>query len=200
VGGIFVDDALGALPGTIPFSAVNLDGHARTPRPAIIVSFRSFSTGCDQPLRCGVEIADSTLSQGQGMHGAFSRADTFNFMAAVGPDFRTRFVDAAPASNADIAITLAHVLGLPFDTEGKSGRVLAEAFPGGKMPPFKARTCLYPALDLGRWPNFDRPPLVHLQPALRVQMVADTRYIDAAGLMDRTLGLESRDGEICSPP
>jgi hypothetical protein len=35
-----------------------------------------------------VEIADTGLQQGQGMHGSFSRADTFNNMAAIGPDFK----------------------------------------------------------------------------------------------------------------
>jgi hypothetical protein len=27
------------------------------------------------------------------MHGGFSRADTWNFMAAVGPDFKAAYVD-----------------------------------------------------------------------------------------------------------
>jgi N-acetylmuramoyl-L-alanine amidase len=35
------------------------------------------------------------------------------------------------------------------------------------------------------------------QPALRVQTVGATRYFDAAGLVDRTLGLDARDGEVC---
>ena len=39
---------------------------------------------------CAVEIADTGLQQGQGMHGSFSRADTMNFMAAIGPDFKIR--------------------------------------------------------------------------------------------------------------
>ena len=58
-----------------------------------------------------VEIADTPLQQGQGMHGSFSRAETLNFMAAIGPDFKSRFVDPAPVSNADIGKTIAHVLG-----------------------------------------------------------------------------------------
>ena len=57
---------------------------------------------------CTVEIADTSLKTGQGMHGSFSRAETRNFMAAIGPDFKTRFADTAPISNADIAPTLAH--------------------------------------------------------------------------------------------
>ena len=71
--------------------------------PAIVVNFRTFSTGCADPTTCGVEVADTGLQQGQGMHGSFSRADTRNIMAAIGPDFRTGFDDPAPASNADSA-------------------------------------------------------------------------------------------------
>ena len=74
-----------------------------TPQPSIVVNFRSFATGCAEPATCGVEIADTGLQQGQGMHGSFSRADTQNFMAAVGPDFKAGFVDPAPVSNADWA-------------------------------------------------------------------------------------------------
>ena len=35
-------------------------------------------------------------------------------MAAIGPDFKTGFADPAPVSNADIAPTLAHILGLHY--------------------------------------------------------------------------------------
>ena len=90
VSGLFVDDDLGHFPGTLPLSAINLKGSARTPRPSIVVNFRSFSTGCDEPVLCTVEVADTGLQQGQGMHGSFSRADTMNFMAAIGPDFKAR--------------------------------------------------------------------------------------------------------------
>jgi hypothetical protein len=50
-------------------TAINLKGTALTPMPAIAVNFRTFSTGCDEPLTCTVEIADTGLQQGQGMHG-----------------------------------------------------------------------------------------------------------------------------------
>jgi hypothetical protein len=48
-----------------------------------VVNFRSYATGCDKPVMCAVNVADSGLQQGQGMHGSFSRADTMNFMAAI---------------------------------------------------------------------------------------------------------------------
>ncbi len=73
VSGVFVDDDLGPFPGTLPLSAINLKGVAKMPTPAIVVNFRSFSTGCEQPVLCTVELADTTLQQGQGMHGSFTR-------------------------------------------------------------------------------------------------------------------------------
>src|SRR3954454_14385298 len=92
--------------------AAELYGKSVTPRPAIAINFRSFDTGCGEKLRCTVEIADTGLQQGQGMHGSFSRADTVNFMAASGPDFKTGFVDPAPVSNADVGKTIAYILKL----------------------------------------------------------------------------------------
>ena len=66
------------------------------------------------------------------MHGGFGRDCTFNNMAAAGPDFKKGFTDPLPVSNADIAPTLAHILGLELPSIGKlRGRVLEEALPGG---------------------------------------------------------------------
>ena len=80
-------------------------------------------------------MADTGLQQGQGMHGSFSRSDTWNFMAAVGPDFRAGFVDPAPASNADVGRTIGTLLGLEPHDKGKLvGRVLTEALHGGALP------------------------------------------------------------------
>ena len=198
VGGVFVDDGLGSFPGTIPLSTINLIGSARTPRPSIVVSFRSFSTGCTEPLRCGAEVADGSLQQGQGNHGSFSRSDTFNFMAAVGPDFKRNFIDAAPTSNADIAPTLATILGIPLEAKGKLvGRIISEALPGGKSVSFTTTTCLYPAANLGHGAQQNEPPLFKLQPALSSQKVGATSYFDAAGLSGRVLGLDTGDAVIC---
>jgi len=63
---LFVDDSLGTFPGTLPLSAINLYGAAVTPGPAIAVNFRSFDSGCGEPLRCTVEIADTGLQPGVG--------------------------------------------------------------------------------------------------------------------------------------
>ncbi len=82
VSGLFVDDALGRFPGTLTLDDIGLKGSAVTPLPALAVNFTSFATGCDEPELCAVELSDTNLQQGQGMHGTFSRADTHNFMAA----------------------------------------------------------------------------------------------------------------------
>ena len=179
VSGLFVDDSLGSFPGTLPVSASNLKGSAVTPMPAIAVNFRTFSTGCAQPLLCAVEIADTGLQQGQGMHGSFSRADTMNFMAAIGPDFKAGFADPAPVSNADVGMTLAHILGLQIPNKGKLvGRVLNEAMPGGATPKFVARSMR------------SAPAKSGVRTVLNYQVVGGTRYFDAAGFPGRTVGLQ----------
>ena len=141
VSGLFVDDELGEIDGTLPLSAINLEGAGLMARPSIVVNFRSYPTGCEQPLLCTVEIADTGLQQGQGMHGNFSRADTMNFMAAIGPSFKRGFVDEAPVSNADIGHTSAHILGLEIPAKGRLlGRVITEALPGSEMPNVSHKT------------------------------------------------------------
>jgi len=113
VSGIFVDDSLGKFAGTLPLSAINMRGSAVTPTPSIVVNFKSFhveSPACPTYLTCTVEVADSTLQQGQGMQGSFSRADTFNFMAAIGPSFKHGYVDRMPVSNADVGRTIAQLM------------------------------------------------------------------------------------------
>ncbi|HZP98644.1 MAG TPA: nucleotide pyrophosphatase/phosphodiesterase family protein [Reyranella sp.] len=178
VSGLFVDDSLGKIPGTLPLSAVSLKGSAITPLPAIAVNFRSFSTGCPDPTTCGVVVSDSGLQQGQGMHGSFSRAETRNIMGALGPSFRKKFVDTAPASNADLGKTMARLLGLKIADRGKLvGRVLAEALPNGAMPKVQAET-------VRSEPDANGNVTVVLS-----QTVEGTRYFDAAGYPGRTLGL-----------
>lgn len=182
VSGIFVDDRLGSIPGTLPLSSINLSGSAVTPVPSIVVNFRSWSTGCPVPTNCQVEIADTTLQQGQGMHGSFGRGDTLNFTAAVGPDFRRRFVDPAPVSNADLGATMFALLRLDPPARGRlTGRVLQEAMPGGAMIEHRAGV------------ERSQPSSGGLVTTLRYQTAGGIRYLDAAGFDGRTLGLS--DGE-----
>ncbi|UZE51731.1 alkaline phosphatase family protein [Rhodopseudomonas sp. P2A-2r] len=180
VSGIFVDDSLGSFPGALPMSAINLSGKAVTPHPAIAVSFRSYATGCDVPTNCSVEVADTVLRQGQGMHGSFGRGDTMNFMAAIGPDFKTGYVDALPVSNADVGITAAKLLGLSRKANGHLiGRVMTEAMPNGKTPKAVSDTVR------------SKPDAQGLRTVLLLQRVGEQRYFDVAGFPGRTVGLDA---------
>jgi arylsulfatase A-like enzyme len=178
-GAIFVDDRFGQIPGALPTSAIGLNGTALTPRPAIVVSFRSYSTGCAQAELCGAEVADTELQQGQGIHGSFGRQDTHNFMAAIGPDFRTGFRDPTPVSNADLAPTVARILGLDLGGgEAPIGRVLGEAMIADGAPVAASRHVIRSAPSAGGFVT-----------VLDWQETAGAAYYDAAGMPGRTLGL-----------
>jgi hypothetical protein len=184
VSGIFVDDSLGRFPGTLPMSQLGLKGKAVTPTPSIVVNFRSYSAGCDEPTNCSVEVADTVLRQGQGMHGSFSRGDTMNFMAAIGPDFKAGYVDALPVSNADVGATAARLLNLTPKPKGSLvGRVITEAMPNGATPKAFSGTVKSQASANG------------LRTVLSFQRVGAQRYFDAAGFPGRTVGLEAEGGK-----
>jgi hypothetical protein len=128
-----VNDEYKNVPGALPSGSIRLIGSSLTPSPTIAVAFKTFSTDAKNPAMTGVQITDYPLQHGQGMHGSFGRANTFNFMAAMGPDFKREYIDETPISNADIAPTLARILGLPLESKGHlNGRVLTEALAGGK--------------------------------------------------------------------
>jgi hypothetical protein len=149
-----------------------------TPTPTIAVNFRSFALGCADPTTCGVEVADTGLQQGQGMHGSFSRADTRNIMGAAGPDFRSHFEDTLPASNADIGKTIAQLLLLQIPAKGKLvGRELTEAMANGVTP--MARSAVVRS----------EPDAAGHVTVVLTQTVGTTVYFDAAGYPGRTLGL-----------
>ncbi|NVN86704.1 MAG: alkaline phosphatase family protein [Rhodopseudomonas sp.] len=179
ISGIWVDDSLGRYPGALPMSTLNLQGKAVTPHPAIVVNFRSYASGCEQPTNCSVEIADTILRQGQGMHGTFSRGDTMNFMAAIGPDFKSGYADPLPVSNADVGMTAARLMGLAPKANGTLiGRVMTEAMPNGATP--KA--------FVGSMKS--RVSANGLSTVLKFQRVLNQRYFDVAGFPGRTVGLE----------
>ena len=171
VGAVFVDAAR-PPPGALSLRDINLKGSARTPTPSIVVAFRSFSRDPKDPVRTQVDVSDNDLQEGQGMHGGFWRADVRNTMIAFGPDFKRGFVDRAPASNADIAPTLARVLGIAMPSRGRlKGRTLAEALAGG--PATTPSTCGELAA---------RPTEHGVRTAIHFQVAAGVRYLDAAKL------------------
>src|SRR3981081_3971992 len=182
--GIFVDDSLGRFPGALPMSQLNLKGKAVTPTPSIVVNFRSYVAGCEEPTNCSVEVADTVLRQGQGMHGSFGRGDTLNFMAAIGPDFKAGYVDALPVSNADVGATAARLLGLTQKPRGNLiGRVITEAMPNGATPRTFSGTVK------------SQPSANGLRTVLKFQRVLAQRYFDAAGFPGRTVGLDAEGGK-----
>jgi arylsulfatase A-like enzyme len=181
VSGVFVNDRLGKIPGALSMSDVGLMGAARTPQPAIVVNFRSFSTGCENELQCTVAIMDTPLATGQGNHGSFSRAETRNFMAAIGPGFKAGYADPAPISNADIAPTLAHVMRLDLPSKGTlKGRVISESLVGGAEVTVQGRVLK------------SAPGLEGIQTILNLQTVGAARYFDAAGFQGKTVGLKAQ--------
>ena len=184
VSGLFVDDKLGRFPGTLPLSQIDLKGKAVTPTPSIVVNFRSYADGCGEPSNCSVEIADTVLRQGQGMHGSFGRGDTLNFMAAIGPDFKAGYVDALPVNNADVGMTIAQLMGLrPTNNGGLTGRVMSEALPNGIVPKSADGTIT------------SKPAANGLQTVVKFQRVLSQRYFDVAGFPGRTVGLDADAGK-----
>ena len=95
-----------------------------------------------------------------------------------GPDFKSQFVDPAPASNADVGRTIAHVLGLEVSDKGKLvGRVLSETLPNGALPHVTSRVVISDPAPNG------------LATVINMQAVGETRYFDAGGFPGRTVGL-----------
>jgi arylsulfatase A-like enzyme len=93
-------------------------------------------------------------------------------------DFRARYIDDVPVSNADVGKTLARILGVRIPEKGQlSGRVLTEAMQSGREPRFVRKT------------KTSEPSANGLGTALRYQTVGSTRYFDAAGSADKTVGL-----------
>jgi len=104
-----------------------------------------------------------------------------NFMAAIGPSFKSGFVSDAPVSNADMGKTMAHILGLKIPFKGAlMGRVAEEALPGGASPSVENFTERSHAAADG------------LATILVGQRVGSNRYFDAAGFPGRTVGMDER--------
>ncbi|SDS03130.1 alkaline phosphatase family protein [Bradyrhizobium canariense] len=184
VSGLFVDDKLGRFPGTLEMSQLGLKGKAVTPNPSIVVNFRSYTTGCDEPTNCSVEIADTVLRQGQGMHGSFGRGDTLNFTAAIGPDFKAGYLDPLPVSNADVGMTIAQLMNLrPVGAGGLTGRIMSEALPNGIVPKTADGSIV------------SKPASNGLRTVVKYQRVLSQRYFDVAGFPGRTVGLDDEAGK-----
>ena len=183
VSGLFVDPSLGQIKGALSLADLNLEGLSVLPTPAIIVNFRSFSQNAADPLQSAVTVCDTGLQEGQGMHGSFSRADTLNNMAAIGPDFKKTYLDVDPVSNADIAVTLAHVLNLELPKNGHLvGRRIDEALVEGTSD-----------TPVERGVKESEPNSAGRKTCLYYQKVGATWYFDSAGFPGRTVELPARE-------
>jgi hypothetical protein len=182
IGALFVDPSLGKFPGALPLGAVALEGSARMPHPSIVVSFKSFLLTPPGNLLAAIQVSDTPLQEGQGMHGGFGRDSTFNNMAAAGPDFKQGYDDGLPVSNADIAPTLAHILGLQLPAKGRlQGRVLSESLARGPSP--DPSTVKHRKLDA-------MPAASGMATVLEYQEYDGRRYFDSAHLVRRALPKE----------
>jgi hypothetical protein len=190
VSGLFTDPDYGPVKGALTLDDINLKGSAALPTPALIINFRSFSSDAANPVINAVTLCDTGLQEGQGMHGSFSRADTFNCMIAFGPDFKEHFLDPVPVSNADLAKTLAHILDLELPVHGRlEGRILSEALKGGtENVAFETKSISSEPAANGQVTKLD------------LQLVGQTRYFDAAGFPGRSIGLEEQGANSSKSP
>jgi arylsulfatase A-like enzyme len=155
IAGIFVDDAFcptaTSCPGALPISSVGLKGASKLPMPTIAVSMKTFYLKPGD-MQSGILLADTNLQEGQGNHGSLSRSQTWNNMAAIGPDFKRGFVDPSPVGNIDITPTVASILGLDITSIGSiKGRVMSEALTNAiSLPPAPGKTLISAPAANGR--------------------------------------------------
>ena len=117
------------LPGTFGLGELHVDS---PDAPDVLVSLRWNDEKNARGLP-GMIYADGERVPGQGTHGTLSRFDMHNTLIASGPDFRSGFRDELPSSNADLAPTVAHLLGLPHPPP-MDGRILTEALSNKDEP------------------------------------------------------------------
>jgi len=117
----------GRFFGTLPISQLGLKASLNA-TPSIVVSFRSYTTGCDEPTIARSKSPTPVLRQGQGMHGRFGARRHPEFHGGDRPDFKGGYVDALPVSNADVGATAARLLGL---TQKSKGRLIGRGNDGG---------------------------------------------------------------------
>ena len=162
-GALVASEAAGTIPGTLPARLIGLEG----PRaPALTMSFR-WDSAVNQAGFPGYACS-TNLGPGRGQHGSMSPHETRNVLFAHGPSFRRSAVVDTPTGNADIAPTILRLLGLP-GSEGTHGRVIGEAFIGGRES-IEYRTEIHEA---GR-----ETPVGPYRQEISVSRVAETLYVN----------------------
>jgi arylsulfatase A-like enzyme len=122
VGPLFVAPRYASIAGTLTLADVGIDTGDDRRNPDIVVGYAYDENATVAGMR-GILYAGA--QNVRGMHGSFSPVDVHNTLIATGPDFRKTWVDTLPTANADVAPTLAAVLGLTLQTA--TGRPLLEA-------------------------------------------------------------------------
>jgi hypothetical protein len=88
VSGVFVNEKrVGRIRGALSLKYLGWGDRDGAPLPDIVVNFASVTGGCRRLMTCVFAIADTPLEEGDDIQGAFSRADTWTYMAARGPTF-----------------------------------------------------------------------------------------------------------------
>ncbi|MBF6569250.1 MAG: alkaline phosphatase family protein [Candidatus Binataceae bacterium] len=125
--------------------------------------------------------SSARMTTGMGVHGAAGERELHNFCAAIGPDFRRRFVDMLPTGNLDVAPTIAKVLGLRSDfppANATAGRVIAEALIGGVTKVRSQTSTVATRLTLSG---------TEITTSLRLTRVGHYRYLDGGDVRRRKL-------------
>jgi arylsulfatase A-like enzyme len=120
------------MEGTFTLDKARIDTESA---PDVVVAFQ----WTDRKNAYGVPgfiITDDIRKAGQGSHATLSPHDMHNTLVASGPHFLRGSVDALPSSNADVAPTILHILGVAPPV-AMDGRVLREALAAGGNPSSK---------------------------------------------------------------
>jgi hypothetical protein len=188
VSGVFINERrIGRLPGALSLAHIGWTETSGARLPDIVVNFASVNMGCDRPMTCVAAIADTPLEERDEIVGAFSRADTWTFMAARGPDFQTRVIDRIPASNADIAATIRYLLSPTARSKNATARVLKESLAGNeseRLPAVRKRVIA------SKWSDDGALTEVVLQ------TIGSVKYFAAAGAPGWTVGIQYQDAPI----
>jgi hypothetical protein len=185
VSGVFVNEKrVGRIDGALSLTHLGVDGGGGERVPDIVVNFISSVMNCGHPTICAVAVADTPIQEGHDVAVGLSRAETSNFMAARGPDFRERFISRTPASNGDVARTIESLMRTGAGTRRHgNARELAEGLRGGeKLREVEVKK----QVIASRADRHENVTEVH------VLSVGNVDYLHAAGAPGRTVGVPER--------
>ena len=155
----------GHVEGTFPLSAVRMDTGDDT--PDVVVSFKWTDQKNDYDVP-GMVYSEGS-KRGKGTHASLSRFDMHNTLVGFGPSFKSGFINDLPSSNADVAPTILHILGIK-PPQPMDGRVLSEALANGKAHSGKPKTETIKAsrvIGLRQWEQY-----------LKTTTYGDAFYVD----------------------